>query len=135
MNIPLRVGISPTLNIRGLIADQDIKKNQIIERCPVILVDKRDLKVLTQTVMSRYYYEWTARHSCVVLGYGSLYNHSFAPNVRYAFNYKAQLLVFSASRHIAAGEELSVNYLFESTSEAELEGRYIDFDPHRKPAQ
>ena len=42
MEIPLRVGVSPTLNIRGLIATRDIKKNEVIERCPLILVDHRN---------------------------------------------------------------------------------------------
>ncbi len=131
MNLPLRVGLSPTLNIRGLLAVADIRKGQVIERCPVILVDIRHEPLVKQTVLKRYYYEWNARHHCVVLGYGSLYNHSFQPNVRYRFNYKDQCLVCSALRDIAASEELFVNYLYESTDAAELLEYFTDFDAHR----
>ena len=134
MHIPIRVGISPTLHIRGLLADADIKKGQVIERCPLILVGMDQLQPLSQTVLWRYHYEWNARNNCIVLGYGSLYNHSYRPNVRYGFNYQGQCLVFTALRQIAAGEELMINYNYDTTGETEPVAPYLsDFDPHRQP--
>ena len=134
MHIPIRVGVSPTLHIRGLLADADIKKGQVIERCPLILVGLDQLQPLSQTVLWRYHYEWNARNNCIVLGYGSLYNHSYTPNVRYGFNYQGQCLVFTALRQIAAGEELMINYNYENTGEPEPVASYLsDFDPHRQP--
>jgi hypothetical protein len=134
MNIPIRVGLSPTLRIRGLLADADIKKGQILERCPVILVHAREQGALEQTVVDRYVYVWNAQHVAVALGYGSLYNHSYTPNVRWGFNYKAQLAIFTAVRDIAAGEELFINYSGEGVYALDpVEPKFVDFDPHRQP--
>ena len=133
MHIPIRVGLSPTLKIRGLLADADIRQGQILERCPVILVDIQQEEALHQTVLKRYYYEWNARHHAVVLGYGSLYNHSHAPNVRYGFGYRNEQLVFTALRNIAAGEELFVNYNGSGSEASDpVAGHFVDHDPHRR---
>ena len=50
------------------------------------------------------------RAHCLALGYGSLYNHRNAANVRYAADAEAGLLVFVAQCEIAAHEELTINY-------------------------
>ena len=134
MNIPIRVGISPTLHIRGLVADENIRKGQVLERCPVILVHVRQQEALEKTVFDRYIYQWNAHNVAVVLGYGSLYNHSYAPNVRYGFNYKDQTAIFTALRNISAGEELFINYVGEGAyANDPLEPKWSDFDPHRQP--
>ena len=126
MDIPIRVGISPTLNIRGLIAARDIKKNEVLERCPIILVDHRNDTAFESTILNRYCFEWTKSHSALLLGYGSLYNHSYTPNVQYHFSYTAKQIFFRALRFINAGEELFVNYNGDPADRSAIEGFYLD---------
>lgn len=126
MEIPLRVGVSPTLNIRGLIATRDIKKNEVIERCPLILVDHRNDTAFENTILNRYTFEWTKTHSALVLGYGSLYNHSYMPNVRYHFVYTTKEIFFRALRHIKEGEELFVNYNGDPPDQSQVADYYTD---------
>lgn len=126
MEIPLRVGISPTLNIRGLIATRDIKKNEVIERCPLILIDHRNDTAFENTIINRYTFEWTKSHSALVLGYGSLYNHSYTPNVRYHFVYTTKEIFFRALRVIKEGEELFVNYNGDPPDNTQVADYYTD---------
>ncbi len=126
MEIPIRVGISPTLNIRGLIASRDIKKNEVLERCPIVLIDHRVDTAFDNTILNRYCFEWTKSHSALLLGYGSLYNHSYTPNVRYHFAYTTKEIFFRALRPIKAGEELFVNYNGDPVDQTVIEGYYTD---------
>ncbi len=131
MLLPFKVGESPTLKIRGIIATQDIIKGQELERCPIILVEINQSQFLKKTVLWRYYFEWNAKYHCIALGYGSLINHSYTPNVRYGFNYKEKVLIFTALKNINLGEELFINYNYDINSQDPLEPFLNDFDPHR----
>ncbi len=110
MNLPFTVGISPTLGFRGLIATQLIPKGSIAERCPLVFLPVTQEKYLKNTVLWKYYFEWTKKYHCIALGYGSLVNHSFEPNIQYIFDYKANTLNFKVLKTIQPGEELQVNY-------------------------
>ncbi len=131
INLPFSVGISPTLHIRGLIAGRIIKKNETIERCPIILIDKKEEPHLKQTTLWRYYYEWNNTRHCIVLGYASLINHSYKPNAIYSFDYKNKNLIFKAIKNIKSGEEILVNYNQDPDSKAPLETILTDFNSHR----
>ncbi|MEZ4668672.1 MAG: SET domain-containing protein [Anaerolineae bacterium] len=126
MELPFKVGISPTLNIRGLIATRAIKKWEVLERCPIVMVDHRDDSAFERTILNRYCYEWTKSHSALVLGYGSLYNHSYAPNVYYVFNHRTKEIVFRALRRIEPGEELFMNYNGDPEDDSPIEDHYLD---------
>lgn len=108
--LPYAVGISPTLGIRGMIAVSSIRKASVIERCPVILVPKKEQVHLFQTKVRNYYFDWTRKNCAVVLGYGSLVNHSYSPNAYYRWDYKAKYLTFVALKDIPKGEEVTINY-------------------------
>jgi SET domain-containing protein len=110
MDIPMTVGVSPTLGIRGMLASRAIKAGEVVERCPVVLVDAPEHEHLVRTVLANYYFDWDRRHMAIVLGYGSLINHSFAPNAKYRYDYRNKYLVFVAVKPIAAEEEVTVNY-------------------------
>ena len=126
MEIPFKVGTSPTLNIRGLIANRVIKSGETLERCPVVLVDHRDDSAFAKTILNRYCYEWTKSYSALVLGYGSLYNHSYSPNVYYVFNYRTKEIVFRALRRIEPGEELFMNYNGDPEDQSAIDDHYLD---------
>lgn len=130
IHLPFSIGISPTLHIRGLIATERIKKNAIIERCPVILVPMQEEPFLKQTVLWKYYYEWNKQNHVIVLGYGSLINHSYTPNARYSFHYKDTELVFKALQDIAVGEEITVNYNYHPNNQEPLKEELLDYNKH-----
>ncbi len=108
--LPYAVGISPTLHIRGMVATVDIKKGAIIERCPVILVPKSEQEHLFKTKVKNYFFDWTKKECAVVLGYGSLVNHSFTPNAIYKWDYKGKFMLYVAISDIKKGEEVLINY-------------------------
>lgn len=128
MKLPIKVGMSPTLKIRCLIAAKDIKKGQVIERCPVLLVDIKHERHLEATSLKNYYFEWNKKFNAVALGYGSLYNHSYTPNARYTFDYIRKLLLFTAIKNIKKGEEIFINYNYFPNSKTELEEGYLSQD-------
>ena|ERR1700690_2072589 len=128
MNIPIEVGISPTLHIRGILAARDIKKGEIIERCPLILYPTYMDGSLEKTVLSKFYFEWTKKYSCIALGYGSLINHSFTPNAKYKHDYKRKVLVFHAIADIKKGEEISVNYNWDPNDHTPIDRYLVDYN-------
>ena len=108
--LPYEVGISPTLHIRGMIANCDIKKGEVIERCPVIEIPKKEWPLLYQTKLQNYYFDWTNNAHVIALGYGSLVNHSFTPNAAYRWDYKNKYMVYFAVSNIVSGDEVTINY-------------------------
>jgi len=46
----------------------------------------------------------------VVLGFGSIYNHSHQPNAKYKEKYKDRSIDFIAINEIKKDEEITVNY-------------------------
>ncbi len=131
INLPFKLGLSPTLKIRGIIATQNIKRGEIIEKCPVIFVNRKNEEAaLKQTVLWKYYYDWNKKFHCIVLGYGSLINHSYTPNARYVFDYKNKSLIYKAYKNIKPNEEITVNYNFFPTSQDPLEPFLLDYNHH-----
>ena len=123
--LPFQVGISPTLGIRGVLATESIKKSRIIEQCPALIYPKNP-KIIEQTIFDTYVFDWDKNHEALALGYGSLFNHSYSPNVRVDFDSDKKEIVFTALRAIAQGEELLINYNDDSTEPIDPE--YLDFD-------
>jgi len=72
MHLPVTIGVSPTLKVRGVLASEKIIAGQIIEKCPVILVDaKKDAHLLKQTALLHYYYEYNSQYDCHGNGKGN----------------------------------------------------------------
>lgn len=94
---------------RGVFADKKFKRGDIIEACPVIPISEKDFIKLKGTALENYPFSWKERETCIVLGYGSLYNHSDTPNIDWV-DYPDHLKVFFALRDIKKGEELFFNY-------------------------
>lgn len=107
----LSVSKIPTLG-RGVFAKADICKDEVIERCPIILLPDYETSVIEQSQLVNYTY-FFGKHKnkpCLVLGYGSLYNHSRKPNAIYKSDLKEQIVEFIAIEKIEKGKEIFVNY-------------------------
>lgn len=94
---------------RGVFASVDFKEGAIIKVCPVIPLSEEDFKKLKGTTLENYPFSWNGEGTCIVLGYGSLYNHSDTPNIAWV-DWVDNVKIFYALRDIKKGEELFFNY-------------------------
>lgn len=98
---------------RGIFALERIAAFQTIESAPVIVMTAQDRKLLDQTLLHDYIFEWTpnGEQQCIMaLGNVPIYNHSYASNAEYAMDYEAQTISIQSVREIAVGEEITINY-------------------------
>jgi SET domain-containing protein len=97
---------------RGVVAARLFRAGETIERPPVIVIPRDEVRLIRETHLAHYYYEWGEDddEGAIALGYGSLYNHSYAPNARFEFHEAEHCLEFIATRDIALGEEITINY-------------------------
>lgn len=91
---------------RGVYANESIKKGEIIEVCQLLIVNEDEIG----DYLSRYVFHYRGKKLAIVLGNGSLYNHTKSPNITCYFDYKLETLTFESMRDIEAGEELLINY-------------------------
>ena len=127
MEVKVKLAKSKILEgIRCIISDKDITKDEIIEECPILLLPMPDMQYISKTVMDKYEFVWNEKNDALVLGYGSLYNHSFEPNVRFVRDFENNLMKFIAIRDIAAGEELFINYMQGEDTQS-IPNEYVDY--------
>ncbi len=93
---------------RGVFARRPIEEGEVIETCPVLVLPAGSIEDFSEG-LGAYVFEWGRGKLALALGYGSLYNHSYQPNARYA-DLPDRTKLFTAIRNIAAGEEITVNY-------------------------
>jgi len=79
---------------RGILANKNIAANTVLEIAPVIVMPKVDRRLLDQTLLHDYIFEWgdNKKQCCMALGYVALYNHAYQSNCEYEMNFKEQLL-------------------------------------------
>ena len=99
---------------RGLYVKEDslYLKNQVIMSCEILPLSKTDTIKLEDTALKLYKFKMTDTEDCIVLGDGSLFNHSDKPNVNYFFISRPHriVMVFVATRTIHPKEQLFINY-------------------------
>jgi SET domain-containing protein len=97
---------------RGVFTAEDLPADALLEICPAIILPPEELSTIHQTHLHDYYFLWGEEqdHCAIALGFGSLYNHSYAPNARYLIDYEKQSIDFYSLVPIAAGSEILVNY-------------------------
>ena len=97
---------------RGVFALVAFAPGETIERAPVVAFPAEDWKHVDRTALAFYGYDWgdDGRAGAIVLGFGSIYNHSYEPNARYVRRLSALTMDYVARRAIAPGEEITVNY-------------------------
>jgi len=95
---------------RGVFATVDIPKGQLIHQAPVVPYPNEDHEHVEKTILEDYVFEYGANHTAILLGYGSLINHSYEPNATYDINFENHTFDFYAYTDIKAGEEILINY-------------------------
>jgi SET domain-containing protein len=106
---------------RGVFAQRRFKKRSIVEVCPVIPLPVNSYRTVAKGILGDYVFTWPGPRqktraysswtgSCVVLGFGSLYNHAHNPNLYWTARIRALEMVFWARRDIECGEQLTHDY-------------------------
>jgi SET domain-containing protein len=105
--------IAPTENRgRGVYTSEDIEEGVVVEVSPVVVMSLEERKLLDQTLLHDYIFEWgeAKDQCCMAMGYVPVYNHSYASNCEYGMDYDQQQISITTVRPVKAGEELLVNY-------------------------
>ncbi len=107
----LFIGLSGSMG-RGVFTSEDLEADLTIEISPVIIMNAEERKLIDQTALHDYIFEWGEDHKqcCMALGYVAVYNHSYQSNCEYEMDFDAGNITISTVRPIKAEEELFINY-------------------------
>jgi SET domain-containing protein len=114
----------------GVFAAREFRRGEVIEVCPVLRVKPTEVKWLDKTSLCNHYFEWPDGGGALAMGYGSLYNHSWAATARAEHDFESETLTYTAVRKIKRGEEITINYTGEPNGRGELR-----FDAGPPPAK
>ncbi len=97
---------------RGVLAARRFAEGEVVERDPVLVIPAGDWPGVQHTVVSKYCFLWHEGRdeAALALGYGSLFNHAYTPNVKAQLHLRERVIEFVAVRDIAEGEEITLNY-------------------------
>jgi len=107
---------------RGVVATENISKGEIIEVCPVVEISQNEKEFIeNKSEILKFYYliQEDLKRCCLMLGYGSIYNHSQNPNadIEYEEDNSQKHLQFRALKDITKGEEIVYDYEFTDNKE------------------
>jgi SET domain-containing protein len=104
---PTAVRVAASSVGRGVFAVREIGAGERIELCPVLALNEEE----SYGTLANYCVDAgdDAEGKRLMLGYGSLYNHSDDPNAEYVHE-ADDAYAFVAIRDIAAGEQITINY-------------------------
>lgn len=97
---------------KGVFTSENISKGSVIEIAPALVMSAEERKLLDQTLLHDYIFEWgeSEGQCCMALGWVSVYNHSYTANCDYEMDYTDRTITIRTVRKIKAGEELFINY-------------------------
>ena len=97
---------------RGVFTSVALAADTTVELSPVIVMNGEERKLIDQTRLHDYIFEWGYDHleCCMAMGYVPVYNHSYTSNCEYEMDYENELIRVRTVRDIQAGEELFINY-------------------------
>jgi len=107
---------------RSVVATKNIERGEVIELCPIIFISEKEADFFEKenTILKFYYlFQYAINRRCLMLGYGSLYNHSKNPNADVDYDTKEpkNYLFFQAIKDIKTGEEILIDYEFDNNKE------------------
>lgn len=114
---------------RGIIAERDIKRGEIITNCELLVLSPEDTVKVNETDLKWYTFTFNAetRQDCLVMGDGEIFNHDDDANTLYGlidWNGR-KLMRFQASRDIKKGEQLFIDYNSD-VEKADIEGYTVN---------
>ena len=96
----------------GVFTAEDIPAGTLIEVVPVIVMSQEERKLLDQTRLHDYIFEWghNKDQCCMALGYVPIYNHSYQSNCEYEMDFERNQVEIRTVKEVRAGEQLFINY-------------------------
>ncbi|MCO5143493.1 MAG: SET domain-containing protein-lysine N-methyltransferase [Oligoflexia bacterium] len=95
----------------GVYCSKRITKGKVFETCPIIYLPRKLIHKFSGTPVDSYRFEYYGNTTALVLGYGSLYNHSKKQaNCDYRINRKSKTFSFYATKDIPADTEILHDY-------------------------
>nr|WP_294908182.1 SET domain-containing protein-lysine N-methyltransferase [uncultured Lacibacter sp.] len=97
---------------RAVFTNEIIPAGTIIESSPVIVMSADERKLLDQTLLHDYIFEWGPNHDecALALGWISIYNHSYGSNAEYFMDFDSSQMMIKTVHRIEEGEEVTINY-------------------------
>jgi SET domain-containing protein len=97
---------------RGVFTSENIEQGVVVEESPVIVMSRDERKLLDQTLLHDYIFEWGEKKDqcCMALGYVAVYNHSYKSNCEYEMDFEKKIISIKAVHFIKPGGELFINY-------------------------
>lgn len=97
---------------RGVFCKHDIRKDEIIETCNLIIIPANDYDNVSATHLVDYFFNFNKDENskAIALGFGSLYNHAVYSNAAYILNPESKTIEFYALEEIKSGTEITINY-------------------------
>lgn len=113
---------------RGIIAERDIKKGEVITNCELLVLSPADTLAVNATDLKWYtfVFDKNTKQDCLVMGDGEIFNHDDNANVLYGlidWNGR-KLMRFQAARDIKKGEQLFIDYRADEESLSDVLGSY-----------
>lgn len=103
---------------RGVFTAGDIFEGSTIEVCPLIIIPEEQVQAIHETALHDYYFRWgkEGKEAAILLGFGSLYNHSNEPNARAILLESDNEILIESMRTINSGEEITIDYFDDESS-------------------
>lgn len=98
---------------RGLGATSMVFPGDIVEVSEILALSPEDTATLETTVLKYYKFRLDETRDCIVLGLGSLFNHSDEPNVSFSLEKESTgriVMVFRATKIVIRSEQLFIDY-------------------------
>src|SRR5687767_372872 len=88
---------------RGVYSTLPVRRGQVVEVSPVVVIPAREWPRVRGTVLERYGFAWGRgeRLNAIPLGLGGLFNHADDPNLDWQPNPRDESITFRARRAIA----------------------------------
>lgn len=97
---------------RGVFCNSFIHQNEVIEICPLIVLPSCDYETVKASHLIDYFFNFNKEEQTValVLGFGSIYNHTRHSNATYRLDIENRLMIYLAVKDIPANTEICINY-------------------------
>jgi len=106
----LYISYSDIIDGHGVFTNSDLTPGQVVEISRLISFDNRIHRVRHPFADYFFRMDESRKISGLALGFGSLYNHSEDPNVRYKIDRDRELITYITCKHVKAGSELYISY-------------------------
>lgn len=94
----------------GVFTSEYLPADTVIEISPVVVMRAEERKLLDQTALYHYIFEWEGDRCCMAMGLIPVYNHAYEANCEYFQDYEDNTIFIKTIREILPGEEVTINY-------------------------